>query len=103
MYAVIKTGGKQYKVSEGDKVFIEKVNAEVDSEFVFEEVLLISNNGEIKVGKPYVDGAKVTGKVVKHDKSKKVLKMLYRPKKDLHKKTGHRQPYTLVEISSIQA
>ncbi len=103
MYAVIKTGGKQYKVSEGDKVFIEKLKAEADEKVSFEEVLIVGKDGTVNVGKPFIEGAIVEAKVVKHGKNKKVLKMHYKPKKDLHKKTGHRQPYTLVEITAIKA
>lgn len=103
MYAVIETGGKQYKVSEGDKVYIEKLKAEVDENVTFDKVLVVAKDGSFNAGKPYVESAEVVGKVVKHGKAKKVLKMLYKPKKDLHKKTGHRQNYTLVEITSIKA
>ncbi len=102
MYAVMETGGKQYKVSEGDKVFIEKIKADEGSEVVFDKILVVSNDGEFKAGKPYVEGAEVKASVVKHGKAKKVLKMHYKPKKDLHKKTGHRQHYTLVEVKSIK-
>ncbi len=103
MYAVIKTGGKQYKVSEGDKIFIEKLKAEVEEKVAFDEVLIVSKDGKVNVGKPFIEGASVEANVVKHGKAKKVLKMHYKPKKDLHKKTGHRQNYTLVEITSIKA
>ncbi len=102
MYAVIETGGKQYKVTEGDMVFIEKLKADVESEVAFDKVLVISSDEELKVGQPYIEGAEVKGKVIKHGKAKKVLKMHYKPKKDLHKKTGHRQHYTLVEITSVK-
>lgn len=103
MYAVIQTGGKQYKVTEGDTVFVEKLNAEAEENVVFDKVLILSNNGNLTVGSPFVDGAKVSAKVVKHGKAKKVLMMRYKPKKDLHKKRGHRQNYTLVKIESINA
>ncbi len=102
MYAVIKTGGKQYKVSEGDKIYIESLKADVDAEVSFDEVLVVSSDDELRVGQPYIEGAEVKGKVIKHGKAKKVLKMHYKPKKDLHKKTGHRQNYTLVEITSVK-
>lgn len=103
MYAVIETGGKQYKVSEGDKVYIEKLQAELEEQVTFDKVLVVGKDGSLSVGKPFVENAAVSGKVLKHGKAKKVLKMLYKPKKDLHKKTGHRQNYTLVEITSIKA
>ncbi len=103
MYAVIETGGKQYKVTEGDTVFVEKLNAEADSSVTFDKVLLVSKDENVTIGSPYVDGAEVSAKVVKHGKAKKVLMMRYKPKKDLHKKRGHRQNYTLVKIESIKA
>ncbi len=103
MYAVIETGGKQYKVSEGDKIYIEKLKVDEGANVSFDKVLLLSEAQKINVGKPYVEGAEVGAKVLKHGKAKKVLKMHYKPKKDLHKKTGHRQHYTLVEITSIKA
>lgn len=103
MYAIIETGGKQYKVAVGDKIYVEKLDCEVEKPYVFENVLAVSNEGEMAIGSPYVSGASVDATVVKHGKAKKVLMMKYRPKKDLHKKRGHRQNYTLVEIKSIKA
>lgn len=103
MYAVIETGGKQYKVAEGDTVFVEKLAAQAEDSFVFDKVLAVSGDAGLAIGSPYVDGAEVTATVVKHGKAKKVLMMRYKPKKDLHKKRGHRQNYTLVKIESIKA
>lgn len=101
MYAVIKTGGKQYQVKEGDILKVEKLNAEVGSSYDFEEVLLVSNERDLKVGSPLVDGAKVSAEVLEHGKGKKIVVFKYRPKKGSQTKQGHRQPYTRVRINSI--
>ena len=98
-FAVIKTGGKQYKVAEGDTLTIEKLNHD-DGEVVFEEVLLVVN-GEVKVGKPVVSGARVTAKVLEDGKGKKKMVFRYKSKTRQHKKKGHRQPYTKVQIVKI--
>ena len=103
MYAIIKTGGKQYRVSEGDVVYIEKLDAEADSTVQFDQVLAVGKDDGVVVGAPTVDGAVVTGKVVKNGKSKKITVFTYRPKKGSARKMGHRQPYTKVEIQSIKA
>lgn len=103
MYAVICAGGKQYRVSEGDVVYIEKLDAEADSTVQFDQVLAVGKDGGVVVGAPTVDGAVVTGKVVKNGKSKKITVFTYRPKKGSARKMGHRQPYTKVEIQSIKA
>ena len=103
MYAVIVTGGKQYRVSEDDVVFIEKLDAEADSTVQFDQVLVVGKEDGVVVGAPNVQGAVVTGKVLKNGKSKKITVFTYRPKKGSARKTGHRQPYTKVEIQSIQA
>lgn len=100
MYAIIQTGGKQYKVEAGDTVLVEKLNAEVNAEVEF-DVLLVADNGEIKVGTPVVDGVKAKAKVLEHGKGEKVIVFKYKPKKNIRKKNGHRQPYTKVEILSI--
>jgi large subunit ribosomal protein L21 len=102
MYAIFKTGGKQLKGEVGDKLFVEKLNLEAGSEVVFEEVLLIGNKGKVKVGTPTVKGAKVVAKVVKEGKQKKVLVFRYKNKTNHDILRGHRQPYTLVEITSIE-
>ena len=102
MYAIFKTGGKQLKGEVGDKLFVEKLNPEAGSEVVFDEVLLIGNNGKVKVGTPTVKGAKVVAKVVKEGKQKKVLVFRYKNKTNHDILRGHRQPYTLVEITSIE-
>ena len=101
MYAVIKTGGKQYQVEEGDILKIEKLDIEEGTTFDFEEVLLVSNDGDVKVGSPLVEGAKVNAEVLEHGKNKKIVVFKYKPKKGYSKKQGHRQPYTRVRINSI--
>lgn len=99
MFAIIETGGKQYKVSEGDELFIEKLEVEAESEVVFDKVLMV----EGKVGTPYVEGATVKAIVEKHGKGKKIIVYKYKSKKNYHKKQGHRQPYTKVKIEAINA
>lgn len=103
MYAVICTGGKQYRVSEGDVIYVEKLDAEVDSTVDFDQVLVVGKDDGIVTGAPNVDGATVTGKVLKNGKQKKITVFTYRPKKGSARKMGHRQPYTKVEIQSIKA
>lgn len=103
MYAVIKTGGKQYRVSEGDEIFIEKLDAEVDAKVEFNEVVAVSKDDKMVVGTPFVDGSKVVAKVIKNGRGKKIQVMTYRPKKDSKRKLGHRQAYTKVVIESINA
>lgn len=103
MYAVIETGGKQYKVEAGDTLFIEKLDVEADSEVVFDKVIAVSTDDGIKVGAPYVEGATVAAKAIKNGKSKKVIVFTYKSKKNEKRKMGHRQPYTKVEISAINA
>ena len=102
MYAIIETGGKQYKVSNGDVIFVEKLGVEDDATVDFKVVALSDDNG-IKVGTPYVEGATVTAKVIKTGKAKKITVYTYKPKKGEKRKMGHRQPYTKVEIQSINA
>ena len=103
MYAVIKTGGKQYRVQQGDVIFVEKLNAQADEAVTFEEVLLVGDAEQSKVGTPVVEGAKVEGKVLSQVKSKKIVVYKYKAKKNERKKQGHRQPYTKVEITAIIA
>lgn len=103
MYAVLTTGGKQYRVQEGDVLFVEKLNAEVDATVELTEVLAVSKNGELKVGTPVVEGAKVVAKVLSQGKAKKVVVFKYKRKKDYRKKTGHRQSYTKLVIEKIEA
>lgn len=103
MYAIIATGGKQYKVSEGDIIFVEKLEAEEGSEYTFNEVLALSGNDGLVVGKPTVAGAAVKANVVKNGKGKKITVFKYKSKKNEKKKIGHRQPYTKVQITAIIA
>ena len=100
MYAIIKTGGKQYKVEPDRFVDVEKLDAEVGAEVTFDALMVV--DGEVTtIGTPVVDGVKVVGKVLAPDKAKKVVVYKYKPKKDYRKKQGHRQPYTRVLITSI--
>ncbi len=102
MYAIIETGGKQYRVQSGDVIFVEKLNIEENAEVVFDKVIAVSNDrGTLKVGKPYVKDAAVKGVVLKNGKSKKITIFTYKPKKGSSRKMGHRQPYTKVQINEI--
>ncbi len=102
MYAVIEACGKQYKVEEKDVVFFEKLDAEEGNKVTFDKVILVSDDGKVQVGNPYVKGVKVEGKVVAHGKGKKIIVFKMKAKKNERKKQGHRQPYTKVEITSIK-
>lgn len=102
MYAVIEACGKQYKVTKGDVVFFEKLEAEEGKKVTFDKVVLLSDEGKIEVGAPYVKGIKVEGKVVAHGKGKKIVVFKYKAKKNYKRKQGHRQPYTKVEITAIK-
>ena len=103
MYAIIVTGGKQYKVEAGDTLYIEKLDVEADSEITFDKVIAVGKEDGIVVGAPYVEGATVTAKVLKNGKGKKITVFTYKPKKNEKRKKGHRQPYTKVEITGINA
>ena len=98
MKAIIETGGKQYTVTEGSEIFIEKVEGKEKDKVTFDKVLML----EDKVGTPYVSGAKVTGEIVKQGKQKKIVIFKYRQKTNFHKTQGHRQPYTKVVIKSVK-
>ena len=98
MFAIIETGGKQYRVVEGEELFIEKIEAEAEGEVVFDKVLMDND----KIGTPYVEGAQVKAVVEKHGKGKKIIVYKYKAKKNYHKKQGHRQPYTKVKITAIE-
>ena len=100
MYAIIATGGKQYRVSEGDVIYIEKIDAQVDSTVSF-DVLLMGNDGDVKIGTPVVEGVKAEGKVVGQVRGEKIVVFKYKSKKNYRRKQGHRQPYTKVEITKI--
>ena len=102
MYAIIETGGKQYKVNEGDIIFVEKLNVIEGDTVNFDCVKAVSVGDEFKVGAPTVEGAVVSGKVIANGKGKKIYVIKYKSKKNEKKKIGHRQPYTKVQILSIQ-
>jgi large subunit ribosomal protein L21 len=101
MYAIIETGGKQYRVEEGDVLSVERLAVAEGDAVSFDKVLLISGQEGIKVGKPYVDGAVVEAEAVEHGKGKKIIVFKYKPKKNYRKKQGHRQPFTKVRITKI--
>lgn len=102
MYAIVETGGKQYQLEEGRYVDIELLEGEKDSKVVFDKIVMIVNGKKSKVGQPYVAGASVEGKIMLHDKAKKVIVYKQRPKKGYRKKQGHRQGFTRVMISKIR-
>ncbi len=102
MYAIIESCGRQYKVSEGDVVFFEKLDVEEGKKITFDNVVLLSDKKKVEVGAPYVKGVKVEGKVVSHGKGKKILVYKYKAKKNYRRTQGHRQPYTKVEITKIK-
>jgi large subunit ribosomal protein L21 len=103
MYAVIATGGKQYRVSVGDEIFVEKLTGEAGDAINFAEVLAVSDDDGLKVGTPTVAGAVVEGEIVKQGKQKKIIIFKYKAKKGYRRKKGHRQPYTRVRINKINA
>ncbi len=100
MYAIIATGGKQYRVSQGDIIYVEKIEKENDETIQF-DVLLLGGEGDVKVGVPTVEGASVEGKVLGQVKGKKIIVYKYKSKKNYARKAGHRQPYTKIEITAI--
>ncbi|MEW5761629.1 MAG: 50S ribosomal protein L21 [Bacillota bacterium] len=103
MYAVIETGGKQYRVAEGDTIFVDRLPGEPGQEVVFERVLLVSSPENTKVGQPTVAGASVVGKVLRHGRARKIIVFKYKPKKNYRRTRGHRQVYTQVLIEKIRA
>ncbi len=103
VYAIIETGGKQYRVSEGDEVLVEKLDIGEGENVVFDRVLAVVKKGELVVGTPMVSGAKVTGKVVEQGKGKKILVFKYKAKSNYRRRQGHRQPFTKVVIEKIKA
>ena len=102
VFAVIETGGKQYKVNEGDVIFVEKLGVEEGEKVTFDKVIAIAEGSDVKVGAPYVADAKVSATVVKNGKSKKIYVFKYKAKKNEKKKIGHRQDYTKVQIEKIE-
>jgi large subunit ribosomal protein L21 len=101
MYAIIKTGGKQHKVSEGERLSIEKINGDKGDRVVFDQVLMVAREGDIRVGTPFVEGAKVTGEIAAQGKAPKIQVFRMKRRKGYHKKTGHRQPMTALKITEI--
>jgi len=101
MYAIFETGGKQYKVSEGDTITVEKLGLEAGTAHIFENVLALNSGEELKVGTPLIAGAKIEASVVEEGKHKKVIVFKYKPKKGYQKKKGHRQPFTKLKINKI--
>jgi large subunit ribosomal protein L21 len=101
MYAIIETGGKQYKVQEGDVLFIEKLDAQEGDQVTFDKVVAVSTDSDFVAGTPLVAGATVTAKVEKHGKGRKIIVFKYKAKKNYRRKQGHRQPYTRVVIEKI--
>ena len=101
MYAIIETGGKQYKVTEGSMIKVEKLADEAGTAYAFDKVIVVSDDNGVKFGAPYVEVAKVNATVIGDGKAKKVIIYKYKPKKGFHKKNGHRQPYTMLKINSI--
>lgn len=101
MHAIFSTGGKQYRVTKGDEIFIEKLEADAGSQVKFDQVLAIIDGDKVNLGSPTISGASVTAKVIKNGKSKKILVFKYKAKKNYRRRQGHRQPYTKIQIESI--
>ncbi len=102
MYAIVETGGKQYRVSEGDTLKVEKIPAEQGGEVIFERVLALDDGNGLQVGHPFLEGCQVKGRVVNQGRSRKIIVFKYKPKKKYRRKKGHRQPYTQVRIEKIE-
>lgn len=103
MYAVVETGGKQYKVAAGQTIRVEKLEGDKGSAVVLDKVLLVSDEGKVQVGAPYVSGAQVQAKIIEQHRTRKVVVFRYKPKKNVRVKRGHRQPYTALQIEAIKA
>lgn len=103
MFAIIETGGKQFRVQEGDTIIVEKLDANVGDQVMIENVLMLEKDGSVQVGSPFVAGAKVVLKVLEHGKGKKIIVFKYKAKKNVRRKQGHRQPYTKVSVEALQA
>jgi large subunit ribosomal protein L21 len=102
VYAIMETGGKQYKVSVGQVLTVEKLDAQEGASVSFDKVFLVEDAGDVKIGSPYVAGATVTGSILAHGKAKKIIVYKYKSKKNYRRKQGHRQPFTTVKIDAIQ-
>ncbi|OGQ04312.1 MAG: 50S ribosomal protein L21 [Deltaproteobacteria bacterium RIFCSPLOWO2_01_44_7] len=101
MYAVVQTGGKQYKVAEGDKLFVEKLDQKVGAKVVLDQVLLIGGNGSLKVGSPFLNNAKIEAEVLEQDRAKKIIVLKKKRRKGYRKKQGHRQAFTVLKVKKI--
>ncbi len=102
MYAIVECGGKQYRVAPGDVITVEKLREEVGREVSLDRVLLVNDGKEVRVGKPFVDGATVKAKVVAHGKGRKILVFRYKPKDNIRRRYGHRQPFTRLLIQAVE-
>lgn len=103
MYAVIETGGKQYRVAEGDTLYVEKLEGDVGDSVSFDRVLLVANGDDVSIGTPTVSGAVVTGQIVGHGRDKKVIVFKFKRRKDYRRRNGHRQAFTAVRINALQS
>ena len=103
MYAVIKTGGKQYCVTPGEQLQVEKIPGEVGDAVTFDQVLLTSDGEAVQVGRPFIENAKVVAKIARHGKGRKIVVFKYKRRKNYRRKRGHRQPFTLIKIENIEA
>ena len=103
MFAIIETGGKQYKVAQGDVIYVEKLDCAADDSVTIDRVIMAGEGDSVTMGDPYIKGASVVAKVVKNGKSKKILVFKYKAKKNYRRRQGHRQPYTKLQIESIKA
>ena len=103
MYAIVETGGKQFRVEEGRTIKVQKIQAEAGSELVLDKILLVGEGADVNIGQPYVENAKVSCEVVEHGREKKIIVFHKRRRKDSMKKQGHRQDYTAIKVKAIQA
>lgn len=103
MYAIVETGGKQYRIEEGSTVYVEKLDVSEGEKVTLDQVLAVSKDGSLTVGEPYVAGASVEATVLENGKAEKIIVFKYKRKKDYRRKQGHRQPYTKIKIEAIQA
>ena len=103
MNATIETGGKQYRVSSGDEIKVEKLQGEAGDTVTFDHVLLTTDGEDVKIGRPYLENSEVIGKIIQQGKNRKILTLKYKRRKGYHRKIGHRQPFTLVRIENIES
>ena len=103
MNAIIKTGGKQYRVSSGDEIRVEKLQGEAGDTVIFDHVLLIADEEDVKIGRPYLENSEVRGKIIEQGKNRKILTLKYKRRKGYHRRIGHRQPFTSVRIENIES